>query len=161
MKKINKPTDPVPEVYKLNLDNDEFINSDVNKEVPQKNVFNYDLKKLKSFRVLRKNYKAKNQLSIFLQDMDKVLNEFDSKTNQLDLDLLVLVLNISEQYFIYGDEKQREEMKSYAVKKLMIKYFRNDEEVLNKMIGSVWQKVSKTNMLKRLFRRISMKLFFF
>lgn len=93
--------------------------------------------------------------------MEPVLNEYSSVDNQLDLDLLVNVLNIAEQYFIYGDKKEREESKAFAVNKLMKKYFRDDEEVLNKMIGSVWRKVNKTNVFKRVMRRIRNKVIFF
>lgn len=169
MKKVNRPSGEMPEVYQQQIAKDEELhnvnlnttNEDVVKDVPNSKVLSYDLKKLKSFRVLRKQYKAKNQLSIFLFDMEKVLNEFVPKDNQLDLDLLVHVLNIAEQYFIYGNKEEREKAKQYAVKKLMTTYFRNDEEVLEKMIGSVWSKVHKSNMFKRLCKRISNKVFFF
>jgi len=178
MKKINLPVEPLPEAYKSQViakkevdvvniikqptDTLEIIKlSSEHAVVPNKTVLNYDLKKMKSFRVLRKQYKSQNQLHVFLNDMTSVLSEFLPEENQLDLDLLVHVLNISEQYFIYGSKETREETKSAAVKQLMVKYFRNDEEVLNKMIVSVWKRVNKSNMFKRFFRRISNKLIFF
>ena len=163
MKKINPPTSELPDAYKLEVKDDENLDvvESETKDVPTSKVLNYDLKSFKSFRILRRQYKQKNQLSVFIADMSRVLKEFSPRDNQLDCELLVHVLNIAEQYFIYGNDAEREQMKHYAIQKIMKPYFRNNEIVLDKMIASSYHLVKKSTLAKRLAKKLSKKVFFF
>lgn len=119
-----------------------------------KSLNGYNLKKIKSFKIIRKKYKLNNQTAMFIQDLQVVLNEYDPSKFQLDTDMLVHICNIAEDYFIYGNKEQREEQKLLAVTTLMRPYFKNDNELLNKMISVVYDKVKKSTLLKRLYRRM-------
>ena len=169
MKRINKPTEPMPEIYKsdiLQRDDDdlnevfELKKNDNYDDIPNKQVFNYNLKKLKSFRNIRKSYKIKNLKNIFLNDLSIVLNEYSPQdiNNQLNDELLVEIMNISEQYFFYGSEIERDENKNDCIIKLMLPYFRNDERLLLKTISLVSDRVNKSSRIQRLIARL--KYFF-
>ena len=124
-------------------------------DVPKPKVFAYDLKKMKSFKQLRKKYKQKNELEVFLCDMKIVMAYFDTKEFQLDRELLVHVSNIAECFFIYGTKTERDDNKTFAINELMLPYFRNDRDILDVMRVSVWSRVKKSNYMKRLAKRIS------
>jgi len=128
-------------------------------EVPQKALYNYNLKKIKSFKQIRRKYKMSNQSQIFINDLSLILQEYIPEDFQFDNELLVHILNIAESYFIYGNKEERNDQKVKAVMILMKPYFRNDEQLLNIMISSVWSKVSKTNMLKRIYKRLQNSFF--
>ena len=123
------------------------------KVIPPKQVYNHDLKKIKSYRKLRRSHKLNNAKSVFITDMRCILECFKVEDHKLDCELLVEVLNIAESYFIYGKKIDRDESKQEAVKKLMLPYFLDDELVLEKTITNVWNKVKKSNTLKRCLRR--------
>ena len=162
MKKISKPTGEMPEVYRVNLDTEAVTETQsVEKtSVPLASVHNYNLKKLKSFKAIRRKYKMNNQLSVFLNDINVVLENYKPTDHQLDNELLLHILNIAEKFFIYGSKEEREEMKTGAVNLLMTKYYRDDPEILDLMKASVWHKVTKSNLAKRLLRRLSNYFFF-
>lgn len=119
-----------------------------------KSLNNYNLKKIKSFKIIRKKYKLNNQTTMFIQDLSVILKEYDPSKFQLDTDMLVHICNIAEQYFIYGTKAEREEQKLLAVTSLMRPYFKNDNELLHKMMTVVYDKVSKSTLLKRIYRRL-------
>ena len=100
-----------------------------------------------------------NQSQIFINDLSLILQEYIPEDFQFDNELLVHILNIAESYFIYGNKEERNDQKVKAVMILMKPYFRNDEQLLNIMISSVWSKVSKTNMLKRIYKRLQNSVF--
>ena len=91
---------------------------------------------------------------MFIQDLSVILKEYDPSKFQLDTDMLVHICNIAEQYFIYGTKAEREEQKLLAVTSLMRPYFKNDNELLHKMMTVVYDKVSKSTLLKRIYRRL-------
>jgi hypothetical protein len=132
---------------------------EVEHEIPPKQLRSYNLKKIKSFKAIRHKYKLSNQSKLFENDLQVLLNEYLPENYQLDTELLIHILNIAEHFFVYGDSKEREEQKTQSIKRLMLKYFRNDEELLNTMVSLVWHKVEKSNVVKRLFQRLKNKFF--
>jgi hypothetical protein len=171
MKKLSAPSNPPeaytnmvrsPSVLKTETDVTDKLSVssiDLNEpetRVPASRVYNYNLKKMKSFKQIRRSRKMTNQKALFIYDLGIVLNDYSSVDHDLDSDLLVHILNISEQYFIYGTKEERELMKMEAVKTLMAKYFRDDDVLLNKFITQVWPKVIKSNMLKRCWSRFTL-----
>lgn len=125
-------------------------------EVPPKTLKSlngYNLKKIKSFKIIRKKYKLNNQTAMFIQDLSIVLREYEPSKFQLDTDMLVHICNIAEDYFIYGSRSEREEQKLMAVSTLMRPYFKDDTELLHKMMSVVYDRVNKSTLLKRLYRR--------
>lgn len=126
-------------------------------EVPPKTLKSlngYNLKKIKSFKIIRKKYKLNNQTAMFIKDLSIVLREYEPSKFQLDTDMLVHICNIAEDYFIYGARSEREEQKLLAVSTLMRPYFKDDTELLHKMMSVVYDRVNKSTLLKRLYRKL-------
>ena len=143
-------------------ENEDEKENEILKEIPPKELFNYNLKKLKSFKKIRSNYKIKNMKYIFVSDLQLILNEYKPSNNENDLndELLLEILNIAEEYFIYPLNKdEREQTKKECIAKLMLPYFRNDEVLLDKTINHIFHKVKKSTVLKRCYQRF--KRFFF
>ena len=155
MKKITKQDqelDPIQrELEEINI-------VDYEMEPPSK-VLDYNLKKLKSFKAIRKKYKQSNQALMFTSAISELLKVYVPKNHQFDQDLLITVLNIAEEFFIFGNKEEREDIKRGAVKALMKPYFRDDDELLDIMIMNVWGRVKKTSLRRRLWKRL--KNFFF
>lgn len=165
MKRLVEPKDDMPEAYKQIVKEESkpvpkhvVSNSDGIKDIPPSSVYNYNLKKMTSFKEIRRKYKMSNQLKMFVHDLKTVLDEYKPEQHELDDELLRHVLNISEQFFIYGSKDERNKMKQEAVHVLMMQYFRNDEALLNKFIGQVWPKVKKSNIFKRTYARFRLFL---
>lgn len=129
-------------------------------DVPPKQLFNYNLKQLKSFKKIRQSYKLKNLKYTFLSDMKIVLNEYlpSDSENQYNSELLIEVLNIAEEYFINKDATERETYKKDCVIELLLPYFNNDKQLLLKTIQLVEHKIKKVGLFKRLYLRT--RLFF-
>jgi hypothetical protein len=132
----------------------EVIETDELKQIPPKELFNYNLKQLKSFKKIRQSYKLKNLKYTFLTDMKIVLKEYKptDKDNQYNDELLIEVLNIAEEYFINKDSVERETYKKDCVIELLMPYFNNDRQLLLKTIQLVNHKIKKG--------RISQKIIF-
>jgi hypothetical protein len=130
------------------------------KDVPPKQLFNYNLKQLKSFKKIRQSYKLKNLKYTFLSDMKVVLNEYlpTDKDNQYNDELLIEVLNIAEEFFINKDKTERDTQKRECVINLMLPYFNNDTQLLLKTIQLVDHKIKKVGLARRLYLRA--KIFF-
>lgn len=164
MKRLAKPTtEDMPDAYRqMEKKEEEVIQPQfLSNEIPPKQLFNYNLKHLKSFKNIRKLYKNKNLKTTFINDLSIVLKEYNPKDpqNELNDELLLEVMNIAEEYFIIKNKEERETMKSEVVKTLMLPYFRNDEKLLEKTISHIYHKVKKSTVLKRMWRRF--KFFFF
>ena len=129
-------------------------------EIPPKTLFNFDLKKLKSFKKIRQSYKKKNMEFVFVNDLSVILKEYTPvKEYEFCDDLLVQIMNIAEDYFIQKSSSEREESKSSSIKKLMLPYYRDDEKLLDIHISHLYHKVKKSTLIKRLYQRT--KKFFF
>jgi hypothetical protein len=127
--------------------------------IPPKYLYGNDLKRIKSFKKLRRGYKLQNQKAIFLNDLKELLRQFPTDQHRYDDELLIEILNIAESFFIYGNQTERETIKDECVKELMSPYFANDVDLLLKTITHVWQHVNKSSLRRRLWSRF--KIFFF
>ena len=164
---IPLPKEPIPKVY-LNVQQtnaSETVDHDIKNEkgpdtLPPKNLYGQNLKRLKSYRLLRKNFKMNEIKTAFIQDVSQVLLSLDPNgQNRYDTELLIAVLNLAEQFFIYpGNGEERDTLKLEAVKELMLPFFNNNEEMLLAVMGSVLHKVVRSNVFKRMWAR--MKLYF-
>ena len=133
----------------------EVVEKNELKDIPPKQLFNYNLKQLKSFKKIRQSYKLKNLKYTFLSDMKIVLNEYlpTDKDNQYNDELLIEVLNIAEEYFISKDKVERDTQKKDCVIDLMLPYFNNDKQLLLKTIQLVDHKIKKVGLARRLYLR--------
>jgi|TARA_B100001142_G_C14037572_1_gene540763 hypothetical protein len=119
--------------------------------LPKVKVCN-NLKKLASFKQIKKNYKLQSQKDIFVSDVKSLLQHLDKDEHEYDIELLIEVLNACEEFFIYGNKEERNQCKVDAINELMIDYFGNDQ-VLNKFIGTIKNQIKKSNFLKRTFKK--------
>ena len=133
----------------------EFVETNELKDIPPKQLFNYNLKQLKSFKKIRQSYKLKNLKYTFLSDMKVVLNEYlpTDKDNQYNDELLIEVLNIAEEFFINKDKTEREVHKKNCVIELLLPYFNNDKQLLLKTIQLVNHRIKKVGLIRRLYLR--------
>ena len=146
-----------PEGNNLDLGKNDI--SDTIPPIPPKSLYGNDLKKIKSFKKLRRGYKLANQKAIFLNDLKQLLKQFPAEFHQYDDELLIEILNIAESFFIYGSSEERENIKQECISELMKPYFKNDQELLMKTISHIWRYVNKSNLRRRLWARF--KNFFF
>ena len=112
-----------------------------------------NLKKLSSFKQIKKNYKLQSQKDIFVSDVRSLLQHLDKEQHHYDIELLIEVLNACEDFFIYGNKVERTQCKNDAINELMVDYFGN-EEVLNKFIGTVKNQIKKSNFFKRTIKKV-------
>lgn len=132
----------------------EEVKVKVVEDVPPKKVFSHDLKKIKSYRKLRRNFKINNSKLVFVNDMKAILVCFQLEEHKLDTELLIEVLNIAESFFIYGNKDERNDCKLEAVRELMLPYFFDNELILDKSIANVYHRVKKSNLAKRVWSRL-------
>ena len=138
----------------------EVVETNELKDIPPKQLFNYNLKQLKSFKKIRQSYKLKNLKYTFLSDMKVVLNEYlpTDKDNQYNDELLIEVLNIAEEFFINKDKTEREVHKKDCVIELLLPYFNNDKQLLLKTIQLVDHRIKNVGLIRHLYLRA--KIFF-
>ena len=122
-------------------------------DVPPNKLYGHNLKKIKTFKKLRRGYKLNNQKVIFINDLSQLLQQFPSDNHQYDDELLIEILNIAESFFIYGSKEEREQAKEECIFEIMLPYFKNDKQLLSKTISHIWRYVNKSNMCKRMFSR--------
>lgn len=127
---------------------------DAPKNVPPSNLYGHNLKKMKSYKKLRRGYKLSNQKAIFLGDLNAILKEFKPDAHKYDDELLIEILDLAEKYFVYGSKEDRENVKSECVLELMKPFFNNDENLIEKTISNVWHRVDKSNGMRRAFIRL-------
>lgn len=111
------------------------------------------LKKLSSFKQLKKNYKMENQKSIFVNDLKQLFAHLNKEEHKYDTELLVELLNACEDYFVYGTQQERHKSKQDVINELMLPYF-DSEEILEKFCMAVSHKVKKSNLVKRILKKM-------
>lgn len=155
---IPLPKEPVPQIYRTQTTVVDEVQTEYN--IPQKSIYSHSLKKLKSYKTIRKNCKMRNMKSAFVNDLKIILNEFPvNNENDMNDELLVEICNIAESYFFYPKKKEdRESIKIECVNELMLPYFRDDKLLLNKTLGYVSHKIKKSSLLMRVVSRL--KYFF-
>lgn len=152
----NETSQPL-ELNELSLETNEVQDANGLQNVPQKQILGHSLKRLKSFKKIRGVYKQKNMKNVFLNDLKTILNEYspNSPDNKYNSELLIEILNISEEYFVYPrNTSERNEIKRTSVIELMKPYFDDNEQLLETCINNVWNKVNKSNYAKRLYSRL-------
>ena len=165
MSRRNQPIVNIPDESIIDNSGDELKSHDKPEMIKQDSVLHNvplatlhgkhnNLKKIKSFKKLRQSYKIDNQKSIFITDMKSMLSHMNIDENELNLELLIEIANIANDFFIYGKSETREMSKFSAVQELLLPYFRNDEVLLNTMFNSVQHKIIKSNFIKRVYRRV-------
>lgn len=152
------PKEEVPEVYKefkeeQNLKPESEAELEVEFSALPKSKLYARLKKLSSFKQIKKNFKLQSQKDIFVGDIKALLSHLNKTEHEYDIELLIEVLNACEEFFIYGSKEERTQCKADAINELMMPFFKK-QEILQKFIKTIDDKVKKTNMFRRMFRRL-------
>ena len=113
---------------------------------PKKILNNSNLKKLKSYRNLRKNIKSQNEESEFISQLTDVLNLFDENEVHYDPDVLVLIMQIAENWFLGKKDGEKRKRNVIIVAK---RFFDENEELVNKMIEIVLPRVMQNKYIER------------
>lgn len=157
MKKLtpNLPTEEMPEAYKeiFKVKQQEQPVKQSNLELPKTDIYKR-MKKLSSFKKIKRNYKLEHQKQQFLSDLRELFLHLKHNDHQYDTELLIEFLNSTEAYFIYGSKTEREQSKQEVLLDIMLPFFGNKEDVLLKFVETVKSKVKKSNVVKRVFRRL-------
>lgn len=113
---------------------------------PKKILNNSNLKKLKSYRQLRQSIKGQNEESEFYEQITAVLNLFDVDEVKYDADLLILVMQIAENYFLGKKDGERRKKNVVLVTK---RFFDDNEELTSKIIEMSMDKIVQNKFVKR------------
>ena len=141
---------------------DEVTHEEVDGEmydIPKKRSHGINLKDIPEYRKIRKEYKISNDKSIFIKDLQSVLDHLPPDDNQYSTEILLMILNVSEQFFCYGDSSTRVKAKDETVQALMLPYFGDDKRLLLTVVALVRNRVRRSTPLTRTLRRV--RNFFF
>ena len=120
--------------------------------IPPKSLFNSNLKQLSSFKDMRKNIKNELQYQEFVRETDEVLKYFDCKgDNKYDHELLLFVMNMAENFFVY--EPELGYTKEKATIELLKPYYNDDEVLIKSIIKLVLKDVKKSTAFRRVYNR--------
>ena len=151
---------PPVETYEPVIQRQSHITESKMLDVPPGSIHGKSLKKLKSYKDIRRAYKMNNMKATFINDLKFVLKEFKPEEHQLDDELLLEICNLCESYFYYPHSKEdREKVKLEVIEELMLKYFHNDMQILHKTIGHISHRVKKSKMIHRVFKRLKLYVF--
>lgn len=146
------PKEEVPEVYKEKEKEVSFEETEPVSELPKSKLYKR-LKKLSSFKQIKKDFKLRSQKDVFVGDIKALLSHLKLSEHEFDTELLVEVMNACEEFFIYGSKEEREASKYEAVLDVMMPFFK-DEKILSEFMKTVDNKVKKSSVLRRLFQRL-------
>jgi hypothetical protein len=169
MKRLNvKPEGEIPTAYKdlieVSLDKEVSLEKETVKpvllsQISSKTLSGYNLKKIPVLKVMLRNSKLVTQEKLFEEDVQtSFLNFLEPGENQLDERILLAVLQMSEDYFVYGSEQERTEFKTLSISRMVQKYYRDDPEVLNLGIRAIWSQVKKSTKFSRFRKRQLIKI---
>jgi hypothetical protein len=134
-------------------------------EVPDKELFGYDLKKIKGYREKRASIKDEVMKKEFVEQVKKMLEVVASDESLYDYDILKNIIVMAEHYFI--DHKKCGALKKSAVIDATIDLlFEGNSRVAEKMIElkirEIWQSNAVTKnktKIGRFFFGLAKRLF--
>jgi len=166
MKKLSVPLpqEPMPEVYRQTVEAPAVVVSQkslpseapeatATHELPKSHLYKR-MKKLSSFKKIKRSYKLEHQKDQFVSDLKQLFKHLDASDHQFDTELLVELLNATEEYFIYGSRKERDSSKFEVVSELMLPFFGDDEKILMSFVNTLGSKVKKSNIFRRVLKRV-------
>jgi len=154
MKRLNSqsPLNLDKEQVEEEVKKEESVSQSVSHELPKSDLYKR-LKKLSSFKQIKKNYKLESQKEQFVNDLKMLFKHLDVQEHKFDTELLLELLNSTEEYYVYGSKEEREKQKDSTVKELMLPFFEN-EKILMSFVNTLQDKVKKSNMFRRFVKRV-------
>lgn len=112
---------------------------------------------LPSYKERRKSVKNVNAIKIWNKKINSLLKLYDQRSDKYNFELLIGVCQIVEDNMIFkercGEDKKR------VVINILLPFFNNDLELLDKAIEFCLKDIQRSSMRKRLLKRLY--LFFF
>ena len=134
---------------------EELTTGDV--DIPPKQILNTNIKNtLKKVQLRRKALKLENAKHEFQEQVQKALGLFDQNEDIYDTDIIMLVCEIAENFFI---ERGMGEIKRECVIKSCLKYFDNNEKIIDKFIDLVLPNIEQVRTRRRIY--LKAKNYFF
>ena len=160
MKKLSPPTDQRPTVSPNPLVSEKAnepnpLTSEKANEPVRQRPTKLKAVKMKSLKNINQSYKVNNQAKLFIEKITSDLEQYNHEDIELNYNVLADVYNKAVRTIVYGSKEEREEAITYAVKTLMSKYFRDDDnlDMVLECIKHVPTLV-KSTILKRAFKRL-------
>lgn len=126
-------------------------------EIPPRYILNTNIKgKLRKVQTRRKALKLEHAKVEFQEQVQKALSLFDKNEDVYDTDIIALVCEIAENFFI---ERGMGEVKRECVVKACLKFFDNNEKIIDKFIDLVLPSIEQVRTRRRLY--LKAKNYFF
>ena len=121
-------------------------------QVPPKNILNSaNLKKLKSYRKIRQNIKSQNDETLFINQVSEALDMLNVEESKYDYELLLLVMQIAENWFLKSkDGNRRKAIVILACKK----FFDGNEELISKSIELLMPNLEQNKFISRNIKKL-------
>ncbi len=128
------------------------------KSVPEKSLYNSNLKKVKGFHNLRSNLKREIFLDEFISESKSALELYsnDDATNY-DNEILLCLMQTAEDTFIQYKKQGVE--KKHAVVEICKKYYDDNDVLVGKLVEQNMKNIKHSNFLRRNKNRL-IKIFF-
>ena len=121
--------------------------------VPAKNILNCtDVKRLKNFRVIRRNAKQQMLKQEYITQVSSVLSLFNKNDNEYETEIVSFCCSVAEEFFI--SHSKMGIIKEESVVNVCKHYFNDDEKLVKTIIALVLPSVPKSNILRRNRQRI-------
>lgn len=121
-------------------------------ELPKSHLYKR-MKQLSSFKKIKRSYKLEAQKEQFVSDLKELFKHLPADQHKFDTELLLELLNASEEYFIYGSKEERTQSKQEVVRELMMPLFES-EKILDSFVHTLSSRVKKSNLVKRILKRV-------
>ena len=118
-----------------------------------KSLHGVNLLNIPGYHENRRSLKFQSQKNEFMRDVTALFAMYNVSEHNADDSILVMVLDCAERFFIWGNKSQRDEAKHAAVQAVMLPFYKNDPEFLEKAKKYVWWRVTKTSLAKRLIQK--------
>jgi len=119
-------------------------------EIPPKELFNSDLRKLKGYNEVRMNVKDKKAYNDFVDSFCGVIDLLPY--SKYDSEIVKFVCQSAEDYFI--KRKGMGSLKEEAVIAVCKRYFNDDDELVHNVIGLVLPTIIKSTFYRRNKKRV-------
>lgn len=120
--------------------------------IPDTLILGSDMKSLPSFRKKRQQMKAANMEVRFREEVAKLLAYYPVDAHKYDDELLLCVMQLAEDFFIY--QSKCGPTKLAAVIDVMLPYYDGQSALVANQVKLLYPKVGQTTFSRRLAKRL-------
>lgn len=131
---------------------------EVNLDIPNKYFMTQNLKTiLPDYAEKRREIKNNKHLAYWEIEINNLLSLYDGKNDHYHFKLCRCVLQILEDYCIWNSRLGA--CKKHIAKNILLKFFDNNEDLLDAVIENELEHIIRSTLLRRLFARAEMLFF--